>query len=294
MKTLELLSKVGCSVYKLGKKSVENMIDDENYRTAAEASFYLIFSVFPLLFLLFVLLGFLDLPLSNSNWIAEREFFTAYVPDLTFNVLSEKLQVMVEQYQETDIVFALLLFIWPASTVFHAYIKAVGDAYRIQSTRSYFQSRMLATFLLFGAGLVIFLTSFLFSVVPLIIRWVSHYSPVAIPIPVVQIVRYTGSFLLITPCLALIYRFGPDAEKQDELTIWPGAIIATLLWIFFSQFFSFYLKYLDTYRVLYGSLGGAMLLLIWMYLGSLAIIFGAEFNYTWKNPKGGSGNTSNA
>ncbi|MFB6345674.1 MAG: YihY/virulence factor BrkB family protein [bacterium] len=268
--------------YDFLRQTINHLIEDEGYRIAAEASFYLIFSIFPLLFLFFTAIGFFQFGfLETSSQTDVSRILSTHLPDVTLETFIENLDSMTENYKGKDIVFAIILFLWPASNVFYAYADAVGMAYGIPDRRGYIRSRLLSVALLFGAGFIIFLTSFLFGLMPLVFRWMGHFSPLGLPRSVLELARYLGAFALITPCVAMIYYFGPDSESRSELEIWPGAIFATLLWILFSQLFGFYLRYIDTYRALYGTLGGAMLLLLWMYLTSLAIVFGAEFNYTW-------------
>ena len=258
-------------------------MEDENYRIAAEASFYLIFSIFPLIFLIFTGLGSLNNVLFDEKWLVQSsQLFSVYVPDLTLEIITKNLRTLSEKYRGKDILVAWILFLWPASSAFYTYIDAVSKAYRAPNNRTYLKSRALALALLFVSGFVIFLTSLLFGLIPLLLRWAEYYTVISIPATLVFTVRYLGSFLLITPCIALIYRFSPDLNNRHSLIIWPGALFATTLWLLFSQLLSFYLKYIDTYQALYGALGGAMLLLLWMYLVSLAVVLGAEFNYIWQ------------
>lgn len=272
-------------IYDLLKLTVENLIADEGYRIAAEASFYLIFSIFPLLFLIFTILGYVKIPLMELSLVENLEnMLSLYIPQTTLETVVNNLENMVEQYRGRDIILGALLFLWPASNVFYAYADAVGKAYSAESNRSYLQERLLSFYLLFVAGSIIFLTSIAFSLTPLLIRVMKMVSSLYWPILLLQFGRYLASFLLITPCLVLLYRNGPDVEDKQSLTVWPGALFATLLWVLFAQLFGIYLEYMDTYRPLYGALGGAMLLLLWMYLVSLAIVLGAEFNFSLSSP----------
>lgn len=283
LKVIGLIGQKLMTAYWFLDKTVRNLVEDEGYRIAAEASFYLIFSIFPLLFIIFSTIGFVDFFYPNSRLIADLYDVTAtHVPEFTLETVSTNLKGMIEEYRGRDILLATLLFLWPASNVFYAYIDAVGTAYGVSSNRGYWQSRVLAVGLLFGSGFIIFTTAIVFSVLPLIVRWIGSYAFSELPLLMFELIRYSGAFLLITPCIGLIYYYGPDLEDRTEHVIWPGAVFATVLWILFSQLFGIYLTYVDTYRALYGTLGGAMLLLLWMYLVSMAVVFGAEFNYTWR------------
>jgi membrane protein len=287
--TLEALKEKFTGSISLLVRTTNHMLEDQGYRIAAEASFYLIFSIFPLLFLLFAALGYFTTPdVSNQLALDLGNILSTYVPDLTLETLLENLETMIEKYRERDIFFALILFTWPASNVFYAYVDAIGKAYSVPENRGYFELRLLSMVLLFVSGFIIFTTSFIFSTLPLAMRWLNSYLSHNWWVFGILIARYLGSLILIMPCVALLYRYGPDVKQRSRLIIWPGALVATTLWILFSQLFGLYLKYVDTYRALYGTLGSAMLLLLWMYLASLAIVFGAEFNFTLMSQKADS------
>src|SRR6185295_11200383 len=73
------------------------------------------------------------------------------------------------------------------------------------------------------------------------------------------------------------YYFAPDAE-QDWVWITPGSILATALWVLISLAFKFYVANFGSYNATYGTIGGIIVLLTWMYVSSLAILVGAEIN----------------
>jgi membrane protein len=75
----------------------------------------------------------------------------------------------------------------------------------------------------------------------------------------------------------LIYYFGPDAD-QDWVWITPGAVAATILWLFVSLLFKIYVANFTDYEGSYGTVGGVIVVLLWLYVSSLAILTGAELN----------------
>ena len=58
----------------------------------------------------------------------------------------------------------------------------------------------------------------------------------------------------------------------------PGSVVATVLWVFVTVLFGWYLRRYANYNVIYGSVGTAIALLIWLYLVSMVVLVGAEFN----------------
>jgi membrane protein len=78
--------------------------------------------------------------------------------------------------------------------------------------------------------------------------------------------------------LAIIYRFGPSREEAEWRWITPGAVLATVLWVIASIAFSIYVRNFGSYTETYGSLGGVIILLMWMWLSAFVILLGAELN----------------
>jgi membrane protein len=92
-----------------------------------------------------------------------------------------------------------------------------------------------------------------------------------------SVVQWPLALALVVLAVAVINYFAPDAE-QDWTWITPGAILATALWLIGSLGFKIYVAQFADYNETYGSLGGVVVLMLWFYVSSLAILVGAEMN----------------
>ena len=84
--------------------------------------------------------------------------------------------------------------------------------------------------------------------------------------------------VLVMAGLAVLYRFGPDRDKPQWRWVSPGAITATIFWIIASIGFTVYVANFNSYSKTYGSLGGVVILLTWLYLSALMVLLGAVIN----------------
>jgi membrane protein len=84
--------------------------------------------------------------------------------------------------------------------------------------------------------------------------------------------------VLVMLGLAVLYRYGPDRDKPQWRWVSPGAIVAMLLWIIASIGFTVYVANFNSYDKTYGSLGGVIVLLTWLYLSALMVLLGAVIN----------------
>jgi len=90
-------------------------------------------------------------------------------------------------------------------------------------------------------------------------------------------VRWLIAILTSVSVIALIYH-NAVPRTQPWHSVLPGATLATGMWFVVTMIFGWYLQHYADYSVIYGSLGAAIALLVWMYLISLVILIGAEFN----------------
>ena len=91
------------------------------------------------------------------------------------------------------------------------------------------------------------------------------------------LLRWILSMLTSVAVLALIYHFGLP-RWQPWYRVLPGAALATVLWLLATEVFGWYVVNFADYNQIYGPLGVAIALLVWLYIISFIVLIGAEFN----------------
>lgn len=259
--------------------SFVSLINNEGNRIAAEASYYLMFSIAPALFLAVVALSYLSASPLKPHWFKEISgMVSAYIPRPTYEMMSGQFKQTIAQSSGRNIFIAILVFFWTSTKVFKCYMDAISQAYGIPDNRNYPKVLGVSLALTLASGVLLFLTTLVFALLPLVFRWLSQMIPFQGPFVFLNFIRHVGTFALISPSIAILYKYGPDGTHEKTHKIWPGAGLAAVLWILSTQLFGVYLEFSDAYQALSGALGGVIILLMWMYLSSLAIVFGAEFN----------------
>jgi membrane protein len=84
--------------------------------------------------------------------------------------------------------------------------------------------------------------------------------------------------VLIITGLAVLYRFGPSRREPRWQWISVGSVLAAITWLGASALLSWYLTHFANYDATYGSLGAGIGLMMWMWISSIVILFGAELN----------------
>lgn len=92
-----------------------------------------------------------------------------------------------------------------------------------------------------------------------------------------QMLTSAISFGTIVLVVALLYFIGPNRPMRWR-DVWPGAWIASFLWFLITLIFSWYVENLANYNVMYGTVGGVIAMLVWIYLLSAIALFGCEYN----------------
>ena len=185
----------------------------------------------------------------------------------------------------TLIVVAALLSLWAASSVVKSLVDGFNAAYRVPRNRSMYGHAGVGILLVFLALIPMFGASSLI----LFGGTIEHgmlklwkVDPVLNPLTgsleiVFRIVRYGIALGAAWALTAILYYYGPY-RKQRWRDVWAGAFLATILWLLATLSFSWYIRHITNYNLLYGSIGSGIALLIWMYMLAIIALFGCEFN----------------
>jgi membrane protein len=263
------------------KRAVQEFQSDDALGLAAQLAYYLVLALFPfILFLVAVLDTF-----SNPEFARQ---ILVYLEQVLPGEVYRIIEGYIEQFLGNEnsapglLSVGILGTIWAASGAFSAIIDALNKAYDVEETRPYWKVKGIAILMTIGlSGLV--LTGVLLLVAgPPIGEAIAGYFGLDYVFNVVwNIARWPVALLFLVLTVALIYYFAPDAG-QPFRWITPGGFIGVFLWMLASLAFRFYIANFggDSYSATYGSIGAVIILLLYLYISSLAILFGAELNAT--------------
>lgn len=183
------------------------------------------------------------------------------------------------------IVLATLLSIWAASDVVASLTQGFQAAYRTPSTRGFWRQRWRSILLVFLTVPPTILASILLVFGPniesIVLKWagiLGREVPLKGTLAIVsRSVNYLLAMAMLTVVTSWLYRFAPSLPKRWR-RVWPGALVATVLWSLATTGFGWYVRNIATYNIMYGSIGAAIALLVWLYLLSLIALFGCAYN----------------
>ncbi len=173
-----------------------------------------------------------------------------------------------------------VLSLWLASGVMISWMEGFRRSYALPKIWGLVKERLVALSLVILAGIPLscatILVAFGNRIETRILFHVAHeFSPYIYVMW--MFVRWLIAILTSVSVIALIYH-NAVPRTQPWHSVLPGATLATGMWFVVTMIFGWYLQHYADYSVIYGSLGAAIALLVWMYLISLVILIGAEFN----------------
>ena len=173
-----------------------------------------------------------------------------------------------------------LLTLWTASGVIISWMDGFRRSYEIPKTWGLVQERLISFGLVIMAGVPLSLATVFVAfgnrIETRILFYLGHdFGPAILLLWLV--IRWTIALLTSITVISLIYH-NAVPRTQPWHSVLPGATIATSMWFGATLAFGWYLQHYAGYNVLYGSLGVGISLLVWMYMVSLIILVGAEFN----------------
>ena len=172
------------------------------------------------------------------------------------------------------------LVLWLASGVMISWMEGFRRSYELPKIWGLVKERLIALSLVVLAGIPLSFATILVAfgnrIETRILFHIGHeFSPYVYVMW--MIIRWLIAITTSVAVIALIYH-NAVPRTQPWHSVLPGASLATVLWFITTMIFGFYLQHYADYSVIYGSLGVAIALLVWMYLISLVILIGAEFN----------------
>jgi membrane protein len=256
-------------------RSWAQVSEDNIFLAAGGVTYAVLVALFPGLAALVSIYGLLLDPIQVERQVAA---LSSVLPPESTQMIADQLHKLVTASTNTLSIsagVALLFALWSASRGMSGLITALDIAYQEKETRSFFKFNLLAIgltmFVLVGGTITIALV----GILPVVVQWVG-LGPIAKW--VLLTLEWPLLIAVVMSGLAVLYRYAPDRKAARWRWVSPGALIATLLWIAGSVGFTVYVSHFNSYDKTYGSLGGVVVMLTWLYLSAFVALFGAVIN----------------
>ncbi len=261
----------------VGKRAGKEFLADDCMGLAQQVAFSSLLAFLPTVILVIGLLGLFGSGAFNSL----EQFVGSVAPHGVIKMIQLAKTDAAQNKGGSAIAFVAGTFgaIWAASGAMGAMMKAVNRAYERIETRPFWKQRLIATLLCVATGLVLAGMFLLIIFGGALGNAIAKRTPLGGGFTLVwNIARWPIAFGAVLIFFSLVYYLAPNLNQRSWRWISPGSIVGAILWLVLSGLFALYTSFSGSYSKTYGSIAGAIILLLWLNYSSWAILFGAELN----------------
>lgn len=260
-------------LFQFMKTLTKEIIEDRAAGLAAQQAFFYLLSLFPMIILVLSILPYLELDIDQIF-----ELLSSALPAAFLQLIQDNVIDVITTPQGGLLTFGIIGTIWTASNGVNAFIEAANTAFNLEETRSFIVTRLLSIVLtlalIFALVVTLILSVFGNLIIETLTNWLNIEQGTAL---LLNIFRWALLIIIISSILSFLYYFATSMRFPLRHVI-PGALVATLLWQLVSIGFSVYITNFNNFSATYGSLGGIIVLMLWLYLTGFIFIIGGEVN----------------
>jgi membrane protein len=265
------------SLWDVLKRTVREFREDNLTDWAAALTYYGILSIFPALIVFVSVVGLIGAPVTEPL----LDNIGAFAPSEAKDVLVKAVEGLEESRGGAGLlaIVGIAGALWAASGYVAAFIRAANVVWDVEEGRPVWKTLPLRI----GVTLVLIV---LLAVSALIVVFTGPLAEragdlIGISGAVVtawDIAKWPLLVLLVALMLAILYYSAPNVRQPGFRWITPGSILAVAIWIIASAAFALYVANFGSYNKTYGSLGGIVIFLVWLWLTNVSVLLGAELN----------------
>jgi membrane protein len=269
----------GRSWWEVLKRTAREAKDDHLTDWAASLTYYGLLALFPALIVLVALVGVFGSYPKTTN--ALLDIVRDLGPRSAVETFRKPIEGVVRNKGGAGALLGvgLLFAIWSASGYVGAFMRASNAIYEVEEGRSFWTLRPLQiamTIVMVLATAVVALAIVVTGPLASSIGDVVGLGGTAVT--VWNIAKWPMILVVVLTMIAFLYYAAPNVRQPSFRWITPGSLVAIVIWFLASVAFGFYAANFGSYNETYGSLGGVIIFLVWLWITNLAILFGAEFN----------------
>lgn len=266
------------SLIYVARKTIREFSDDSGTDLAASLTYYAVLAIFPAALALFSLIG-----VFGNGQRALNELLSVLQPIVssgTYKTISHDLSPLVNSKAAgVTLIVGIVGALWSASAYVSAFGRMMNRVYEVEEGRAFWRLRPL--------NLVLTLVTLVLVAASMVILVVS--GPVATTIgaklglgntgiEIWNIAKWPVLLVIVTAVVAMLYHFTPNVKLPKFRPFSAGAFIAILTWVVASALFGLYVANFGSYDKVYGSVAGAIVTMLWLWITNVALVFGAELD----------------
>jgi membrane protein len=261
------------------KRTATEFKEDKLNHWAAALTYYAVLSIFPALLVMVSLVGLFGDPNRVTKVLTDT--VSQLGPSSAANTFQGPIEQITSNRGGAGIVLIVSVAgaLWAASGYVSAFADASNTIYEVEEGRPFWKLKplqLLVTLVLILMAATVALALVLSGPIVGALGGALGLSDTALT--VWSYAKWPAMLVLVMVIFAVLYYSGPNAKPSGIRWVSGGAIVAVVAWIVASVAFAIYVANFGSYNKTYGTLGGAVVFLLWLWLTNMAILLGAEFN----------------
>lgn len=267
---------IKASGWKIILLRVKDQIAENNVGiVSAGVAFYAFLAIFPALMALISIYG---LAMDPENVQSQISSLSNMMPEQASSIIQDQIMEFTSTSGKAlswGTALGILFSLWSANKGTKSLFTGVDIAYNTNNTRNFFRQNALTLLFTFGAVLILILSMVLIVIFPALVDQLGLPEQIE---SLVTWLRWVILALLVVFFLCMIYKYAPVRPNPSLQMVFPGSLVATLIWLGASWGFSYYVSNFGSYGEVYGSISAVVILMLWLLLTSWMVLLGAELN----------------
>jgi membrane protein len=261
------------------KRTVAEFREDNLTDWAAALTYYGLLSLFPALLAMVSLIGLFADPQETTRELTE--IVTSLGPGSAADTFRGPIESITSNRGTSGILFlvGLSIALWSASGYIGAFIRASAIVYETPEGRSFWKLRPLQ--LLITLTMVVLLALVATSLVltgPIVEAVAEPLGIGGTAVTIWDIAKWPVLLAAVITMISLLYYASPNVRVRGFKWVTPGSLVAVAVWLAASALFALYVANFGSYDKTYGTLGGLIAVLVWLWITNMALLFGHQLN----------------
>ena len=260
------------------KRTVTEFKEDKLQHWAAALTYYAVLSMFPALIVMVSVVGLVADPATVTKFLTD--VVGSLGPSSAVDTFKGPIESVTSNRGGAGIaaIIGVLAALWSASGYVGAFTEAANTIYEVEEGRPVWKLKPLQLGITFVCVVLVAMTALALVVSGPVAEAIGSAIGISdVAVTVWQFGKWPIMLLLVLLILHILYFASPNARVAPKW-ISGGAIVTLVVWILASVAFAFYVANFGSYNKTYGTMGGVVVFLLWLWITNMAVLLGVEFN----------------
>jgi membrane protein len=261
------------------KRVVAGFRDDNVTDWAAALTYYAVLSIFPAFIAMISILGLVVDPATITRVVTD--VVAQLGPESAVNTFKGPIEEISNNRSTAllGLIFGVAVALWTASNYVGAFMRASNAIYAREEGRPFWKLKPIQVFVTFVLVMMAALVVLALIVTGPVAEAIGNAVGLgSTAVTVWDIAKWPVMLLMVMLMLAILFWSAPNAKPVGFRWVSPGSVTAVLVWVLASAGFALYVANFGSYDKTYGTLGGVIVFLVWMWITNIALLLGAELN----------------